>query len=220
MVEDLKELYKAELVEISDHLTKEECKKLLYYCTDYISESSSSSFSTPEIFWRLEEKEKISYEKVGFLTKFADKIGRKDLVTKLNRFEITRELMIFALNRQGLGANINSSTTSVGHRLAEMVDIVQDRVDVRAQGMINSLLRSGKNVSNILDEIIREAVPGSDETQNWNDLALCVVIAADIVWLVLRENQESENDALQVAIELASHLWSMMAKVGKWVSGI
>ena len=139
MVEDLKQLYRAELVEISDHLTKKECKKLLYYCTDYISESSSSSFSTPEeIFRRLEEKEKISYEKVGFLTKFTDKIGRKDLATKLNKFEITRELMVFALNRQGLGATINSSTTSVGLRLAEMADVVQDRVDVRAQGMINS----------------------------------------------------------------------------------
>ena len=64
MVEDLKQLYRAELVEISEHLTKEEFKKLLYYCADYISESSSSSFSTPEeIFRRLEERKKFRTRK-------------------------------------------------------------------------------------------------------------------------------------------------------------
>lgn len=100
MVEDLKQLYRVEFVEIFEYLIKEEFKKFLYYCIDYILGSFLSSFlMLEEIFWCLEEKEKILYEKVGFLMKFVDKIGRKDLVIKFNRFELIRELMIFVLNR-------------------------------------------------------------------------------------------------------------------------
>lgn len=43
--------------------------------------------------------------------------------------------------------------------------------------------------------------------------------AAEIVWLVIRENQAQENgtkNALQVAKKLASHLWSKMDKFEIW----
>lgn len=155
-------------------------------------------------------------DKVSFLKKFIDAIGRKDLVARLTRFEITRELMIYALNRQGLETSMNLSTTSLGHHLAEMVDVVQDRVDLPVQGMIKSLLGSGQNFPNILEGLL-----GSDTSKSWNSLALRVATAAEIVLLVIRERQQHENTikkALHVAKNLASYLWSEMDKLkfGTW----
>lgn len=212
-------MYRIKLVEISEHLTKEQLKKLLYCGKNGTPESSSSITTPDEIFRCLEEEEIISFKKVRFLKKFAKAIGRIDLVAKLTRFEITRELMIYALNRQGLEATMNSSTMTLGHRLAEMVDVVQDRVDVPVQGSIRSLLRPGQDISNILDVIIGEAPPSSEISTSWNALALRVTAAAEIVWFVIREDQEQENgitNALRVAKKLASHLLSETDKVGTW----
>ncbi|XP_022786906.1 uncharacterized protein LOC111327073 [Stylophora pistillata] len=221
MNQDLRLLYRIELVEISQHLTGKQFIRLLKFCKDYIPESDSSGFSIPdEIFGCLEEKGVISYEKVSFLTKFANAIGRRDLGAKLTRFEITRELMIYALNRQGLEATMISSTTSLGHHLAKMMDVVQDGVDAPIQGLFRFLFMPGRNVSDVLDVIIGEVLPGSDTSKSWNNLALRFVTAAEIVWLVIRENQEKENgikNALQVAKKLASHLWSKMDKFEIWV---
>lgn len=159
----------------------------------------------------------ISWEKLNFLTEFANAINRQDLVTQLTAFELTRELVVYALKRQGSQPSMKSSTESVGIHLAEMVDLVKDGVDVSAQGSIKSLLKSRKKASDVLDFICWKALPDADVTKP-NTLALLVAIAAEIVLLMFAENQQENRKkyAVDVAIELADHLLSKVANFGSW----
>lgn len=221
MLENLKHWYRTVLVKISQNLTKEERKELLFYCKDYVPKSFSSDISAGvQIFDRLEDAEVISLEKLNFLTEFARAVNRQDLVTQLTTFELTRELVFYALKRRGFKSSMNLSTAGVGLHLAKMVDLVQDRADVPAQGLIKSLLNSQKKASDVFYVISSKTLPNADETKP-NTLALLVAIAAEIVLLVFAENQKQDNRqkfSLDVAIELANHLYLKVANFGSWVS--
>ncbi|XP_022786840.1 uncharacterized protein LOC111327020 [Stylophora pistillata] len=218
MLEDLKLRYRTVLVKIAQDLTEGEIKELLFFCKDHIPKSlSSNSTAVVQIFDPLEDKRVISWEKLNFLTEFANAINRQELVTQLTAFELTRELVVYALKRQGSQPSMKSSTESVGIHLAEMVDLDQDRVDVSAQGLIKYLLKSRKKASDVLDFICRKALPDADVTKP-NTLALLVAIAAEIVSLMFAENQQENRRkyAVDVAIELADHLLPKVANFGSW----
>lgn len=224
MRENLRQLYRVVLIQIFENLTEEQYKELLFYCKDHIPKRYLSIFSqapSVQVFDRLEDAEIISWENLSFLTEFACAIRRQDLVTKLTSFEITRELTIYALKRQGFGASSNLSAASVGHHLAEMVDLVQDGVDVPARGLIKSLLQSGQNVSNILEDVEKALPVADDAARNWRTLALLVAIAAEIVLVAFNVNRQQEHSnkyALKLSRELANHLSYKVAKLGSWVS--
>ena len=227
MREDVRQLYRGVLIQISENLTEEQYKELLFYCKDHIPKRSLSisqaPFTSVEVFGRLEDAEIISWENLSFLKEFARAIRRQDLVTELTSFEITRELTIYALKRQGLGASSNLSAASVGHHLAELMDLadlVQDGVAVPARGLIKSRLQSGQNVSNILEDV-EKALPVADSGRNWRTLALLVTIAAEIVLVAFNVNRQQEHSnkyALKLSRELANHLSYKVAKLGSWVS--
>ena len=220
MLEKLKLRYRTVLVKISQDLTEKEREELLFYCKDHIPKSLSSILPAGvQIFDRLENAKVISWEKLDFLIEFVSAINRQDLVSQLTAFELTRELVIYALKRQNSQPSMTSSTASVGLRLAEMVNHVQDGVNLPPQGVSKSLLKSQQKASSILDVICRKALPNTDETKPMN-LAFLVAIAAEIVLLVFDENQQQEKYALDVAIELANHLMTKVANYGSWVSVI
>ena len=220
MLEKLKLRYRTVLVKISQDLTEKEREELLFYCKDHIPKSLSSILPAGvQIFDRLENAKVISWEKLDFLIEFVSAINRQDLATQLTAFELTRELVIYALKRQNSQPSMTSSTASVGLHLAEMVNHVQDGVNLPPQGVSKSLLKSQQKASSVLDVISRKALPNTDETKP-KTLAFLVAIAAEIVWLVFDENQEQEKHALDVAIELANHLMTKVTNYGSWVSVI
>lgn len=216
MLEKLKLRYRTVLVKISQDLTEKEREELLFYCKDHIPKSLSSILPAGvQIFDRLENAKVISWEKLDFLIEFVSAINRQDLATQLTAFELTRELVIYALKRQNSQPSMTSSTASVGLHLAEMVNHVQDGVNLPPQGVSKSLLKSQQKASSVLDVISRKALPNTDETKP-KTLAFLVAIAAEIVWLVFDENQEQEKHALDVAIELANHLMTKVTNYGSW----
>lgn len=224
MTDFLRQVYRTALIQIADDLTEEEFRRLLFFCKDdisrrYLSISSQASNSSVQIFEHLEDVQKLSWENLSYLKVFMHAIRREDLVTKLTAFEITRELTIYAWKRQGSGSSINPSALSVGHYLAEMMDLAQDRVDFG--GLLCSLLQSGMNANDILDAVVKSLLGGDiGASGNWSTFALLVAIAAEIVSVgsKVKARDQPYKYAVKLATELGNHLSLKLAELGSWVS--
>lgn len=220
----LRQVYRTVLIQIANDLTEEEFKQLLFFCKDdiarkYLIISSQASNSSVQIFEHLEDVQKLSWENLSYLKVFMHAIRREDLLTKLTAFEIARELTIYAWKRQVSGPSINPSALSVGHYLAEMMELAQDRVDFG--GLLCCLLQYGKKASDIL-EAVPTALLGGDigAAENWSTFASLVAIAAEIVLVgsKMKARDQPYKYAVKLATELGNHLSLKLAELGSWVS--
>lgn len=227
MTEVLRQVYRSVLIQIADDLTVEQYKQLLFYCKGSVSRrdlsiSQASSASCVQIFDRLEDARIISCEDLSFLAMFLHAIGRLDLVTKLTALEITRELTIYVRERNGPDPSLKiSSTTSIGSKLAEMMELARDRADVA--GLICTLFQSGKKADSILDAVAKSpTVADVGATGNWSAFALLVAIAAEIVLVASYRKAKARGHlykySVDLATELGNHLSLKLAKIGSWVS--
>ena len=224
MKEVLREVYRTVLIQIADDLTEEQCKGFLFYCKDhvpgkYLNISSTARSSSLQIFSCLENVQRISCEDLSYLVGFMRAVKREDLVTKLAAFEITRELMIYAWERQSSDPPLNPSASSVGHLLKEMMAQAQDEDDVG--GLMYSLLQSGKNGCYILEAVVQPLLAADVEASgNWSTFALLVAIAAEIVSVAASKDKVRDHYykfAVKLASELGSYLSLKLAKLGSWV---
>lgn len=99
MAMDRKQIFRLNLAEIASKLSEENLEKLKFLCSDVIPAGDNEKVLTPEhLFRELEQRQKIAPNRLDFLHKCLQKIGRDDLAAELKTFERESECGIEAGN--------------------------------------------------------------------------------------------------------------------------
>ena len=214
MIDRLRQIYRAVLVQISRDLDLEQCEEFQFLCTGLVPRRVKGVLA---IFRSLEEVAKMSWVDVTFLKECLHDVGREDLVDKLTAFEVKRDLSIllnfYVKKRNGLHLVHQSSATDAAKCLVQLMEGFQRRLDVR--GMLTS---SGKNPKDLWLHFVDECKPLQRMT--WGKLSLLVAVGGEIIAVsssFYEGRPEKQEEAVKMCIELADELCYPILQLGTWV---
>ena len=79
------EHFRLKLAEVASKIQKEDLERLKFLCTDFIPDGDREKISSPEqLFIQLEHRRKLAPNRLAFLQKCLQQIGRHDLTYELN----------------------------------------------------------------------------------------------------------------------------------------
>ena len=212
LTDELKQAYKAVLLQVFNDLRAEQRAELYFYFTAPISGE------TLHILRSLEDADKISWLDVSSMKKALTAISRLDLKKKLTAYEIKRNLTIllnfYAKMREKLKpCSLFKPVESVARCLLDlMTAIVREGFDVN---IVRSLTEPGMRKV-LLDW---EKAIESELSYPWDRVTTLVLIAGEMLAAALvNEDLGYTPEVLKMSFTAADMICSRMMERGSWVS--
>ena len=213
--------YAALLLHIVQELEQDRVEELRLYCTaaGLISKEITGAVN---IILELERIGKISWKNLSFLKGSLNCVSRLDLVETLLEFENKRDMILlmnlYAKKRNGLETKgrFSSSVESLSECLVKVVamETTPGRFDLSD---IRSSLESTEGIKRVLSEFEKEIE--AELSHRWSKLTLLVIIAAEIIFEVLgNEEHRRKLDVMELFFTAADELCFRMKNLGSWVS--
>lgn len=213
--------YAALLLHIVQELEQDRVEELRLYCTaaGLISQEITGAVN---IILELERIGKISWKNLSFLKGSLNCVSRLDLVETLLEFENKRDMILlmnlYAKKRNGFETKgrFSSSVESLSECLVKVVamETTPGRFDLSD---IRSSLESTEGIKRVLAEFDKEIE--AELSHRWSRLTLLVIIAAEIIFEVLgNEEHRRKLDVMKLCFTAADELCFRMKNLGSWVS--
>ena len=221
ITEELQQDYAALLLQIVQELEQDRVEELRLYCTaaGLIPKEITGAVN---IIFELERIGKISWKNVSFLKESLNRVFRLDLVKTLLEFENKRNMILlmnlYAKKRNGLETNgrFSSSVESLSECLVKVIamETTPGRFDLSD---IRSSSESTEGIKRVLSEFEKEIE--AELSHRWSKLTLLVIIAAEIIFEVLgNEEHRRKLDVMKLCFTAADELCFRMKNLGSWVS--
>ena len=221
ITEELQLDYAALLLQIVQELEQDRVEELRLYCTaaGLIPKEITGAVN---IIFELERIGKISWKNVSFLKESLNRVFRLDLVKTLLEFENKRNMILlmnlYAKKRNGLETNgrFSSSVESLSECLVKVIamETTPGRFDLSD---IRSSSESTEGIKRVLSEFEKEIE--AELSHRWSKLTLLVIIAAEIIFEVLgNEEHRRKLDVIKLCFTAADELCFRMKNLGSWVS--
>lgn len=180
--DQLRQAYKNVLLQINDDL-KEALRRLRRCCTGCISKQDAGTITT---FRSLEHEGKISWEDVTFLKELMCTMQRLDVVKKLTRFELKRDLTILLdFYPVQISRCCSVSLKRFAGYLTRLADVDRDRVDLSS---LNITKESSEDIRKVLVDF-EEEIDCRELPFSWNESTMLVVIAGELTTVVFEFRQ-------------------------------
>ena len=218
LTDQLRRDYSYVLFQISQNLGREYTNKFRRLCTGHISNTNTTEITS--MFHCFEHEGLISWKDINYLKDLMRKIRRFDIEREVTEFEIKRDLKIlldfYARKRQGQDLSCCSQNVRrVAGYLTKLTDKVRDRVDITN---IISSVKSSKDIRNVLVEF-EEEMDCRKQKFSWDpdEFMMLVVIAGELLAIALASETRSDP-VMELYSTAADELClRIMELKGNWV---
>ena len=218
LTDQLRRDYSYVLFQISQNLGREHTNKFRRLCTGHILNTNTTEITS--MFHCFEHEGLISWKDINYLKDLMRKIRRFDIEREVTEFEIKRDLKIlldfYARKRQGQDLSCCSQNVRrVAGYLTKLTDKVRDRVDITN---IISSVKSSKDIRNVLVEF-EEEMDCRKEKFSWDpdEFMMLVVIAGELLAIALASKTRSDP-VMELYSTAADELClRIMELKGNWV---
>ena len=230
-------LYRKVCLEINSGLTTKEKEELLFYCRDVLPDAVTENSSILTTLTELQRRRILLFEDTSFLRQFLEDIERLDLLSKVEAFDVSRELvwlfesvMSSKIRRKFCHGPFDVGNGDDGNRLLSDFVKHQDvsdrigRLTVAARRQLKEKEQEGSGIANITSILVDfrwEIIEHSDSKQmTWQLIPPLIKFASELAISNYTNGctvDVGEKIVVSICNQLVKDVLPWIIKNGGWV---